>query len=244
MEKIIDDHKYWQDRHKNLKGSVAAVGSQSFSEKANFYTYARVQDGYEQVLGKLSLEPGSKILDAGAGIGIFSRFLKEKGFKVTAADVSEEALARLDDDIKKEVGTIASLTSKPQSFDLVHSFDVLYHIVNDDEWKASVEKLCDLSRRYVVLHERFLKKPTSTTSKHVRFRTHSQTSHALESKGFKEIISLPTHVISMRLLTYRINRFAPALFHKIDTWLLDRIIGTSRESWGSHYIKVFERIDY
>jgi SAM-dependent methyltransferase len=238
----IDDKKYWIDRHKKQNESTSAVGSISYSEKANYYIYKILSERYGIALNMLDFPENKTALDAGCGIGIFSEFLNEYGFKVTAADISREALDRIkNDQIEKICSPIAEIDTQLKRFDLVHSFDVLYHILDDGEWERSLNNMCRLSKKYIALHERFFKTPPVISSSHLNARTLSQTSEILNSNGFFEILSIPTHFIALRLLTFKVSRYMPDLFYKADRYILGELEKRKIRKYGSHFIKVFEK---
>ncbi|GAG55094.1 unnamed protein product, partial [marine sediment metagenome] len=54
--------------------SYSAVRQRTYSDEANFYIYKLVKVQYEKLLKKINLPERSKILDAGSGIGVFTRF--------------------------------------------------------------------------------------------------------------------------------------------------------------------------
>jgi 2-polyprenyl-3-methyl-5-hydroxy-6-metoxy-1,4-benzoquinol methylase len=244
MDDRFDGGEYWKNRHSDVRfrGTLSSVGSKSYSTRANYFSYRIVLEQYDKILTKLALEKNTRFLDAGAGIGIFSQFLYERGFDVTAFDVSAVALDQISNpNIRKAVGTLTRLDFDGGSFDVVHCFDVLYHIIDDEDWKAALSWLCACSRKHLILHERFMSFPQLVSSRHVKQRTRRETFEILAEHGFFEILSIPTHLVAMRLPTYRVSRFAPEFFYFVDRYGLNFIEETRFRFLGSHHIKVFER---
>lgn len=237
----FDEKDYWRGRHRTHAGNVRAVGIDGLSERANAYSYRSVQEQYAALLDKLALPASTRVVDAGAGIGFYTRMLHARGFDVTAVDISREALDGIDLPIEKKCSSLRDAGFAPASFDLVHSFDVVYHIMSDREWRETLEAFCDWSRRYIILHERFFRTPQLLPSRIIKTRTVGQTSRLLRARGFVEVESVPTHVVSHLQTTYMLTARAPEPFYKVDRWLLDRITGTRLRALGSHHIKVFER---
>jgi ubiquinone/menaquinone biosynthesis C-methylase UbiE len=109
-------------------------------EKAVYRLLFEVEDNYwwqkgRHLIARQLLEMdktlargSSKILDAGCGTGGWLKVLKDD-FWVTGLDISKEALhfcaeRKLDRLVN---GDVASLPYKDNTFDLITSFDVLYH---------------------------------------------------------------------------------------------------------------------
>lgn len=237
----FDEKDYWRGRHRKHRSDVRAVGIDHFSERTNEYSYRSVKEQYALLLDKLALPKQTKVLDAGAGIGFYTEMLHQRGFDVTAVDISEDALAGIDLPIEKRCSPLRDAAFAPAAFDVVHSFDVVYHIMSDREWEETLEAFCTWSRRFIILHERFLRLPQLVPSKIMKMRTVAQTSRVLRARGFVEVESVPTHVVSHLVTTYMIASLAPRPFYEIDRWMLDRITGTRLRELGSHHIKVFER---
>jgi SAM-dependent methyltransferase len=81
----------------------------------------------------LAADPGSRVLDAGAGSGTFSNRLSAEGFDVTSTDVTDEALevlrARVWGPVVRADAT--SLPFRTESFDAVVLAEVLEHVEDD-----------------------------------------------------------------------------------------------------------------
>lgn len=89
------------------------------------------------------LQPGLRILDAGCGTGGNMRWFQRYG-TVWGVDVANEAMpfCRRRGLTTVSLGSVLHLPYEDSSFDLVTSFDVLYHLgVSDD-----VAALCELHR--------------------------------------------------------------------------------------------------
>jgi len=238
---MIDDKAYWIERHKKERNNYSAVGQKNYSNRSNYYIYKILKEQYVHVLNQIEFPDNKTALDAGAGIGIFSNLLYNYGFKVTSTDISKEALDKIDNKKTRKYCTSISNLDFTNEFDLVHCFDVLYHILNDDEWESSLINLCRASKSYLALHERFFKKKPIITSPHLNVRTYGQILSIINKNNLHEFISIPTHFLSLRILTYRISKFFPKLFYIIDKKSLNLLYKHNLNHYGSHFIKIFYR---
>lgn len=87
------------------------------------------QEGTEKFLNKLN--PGASILDVGCGAGVKSRYIANKGFKVTGIDFSEkmiEIAKRESPSISFDVVDIYEIDKYQKTFDGVFAQAVLLHI--------------------------------------------------------------------------------------------------------------------
>lgn len=242
MTTVFDEKTYWRQRHDAHGSALKAVGIDSVTERGNQLAYQLLADQYTRLLDRLDLPEGTTALDAGAGVGAFTRLLHDRGLKVTALDISQSALDGIDLPIAKVCSPIATAELPSGGFEYVHSFDVLYHIMSDAEWAASLEALCRWSSRYVVLHERFLRLPQLVPSKIMKMRPRHETAGILARHGFRQVDEMPTYFSSKQLLTYRVAGKRPDAFYRLDAWALGQ---HSDAAWvravASHRVKVFER---
>jgi SAM-dependent methyltransferase len=120
-------------------------------ESTEYTTMAAVEDqhwwyGGMRAVSAALLDPiyggrtDARILDAGCGTGGNALFLRRYG-EVAALDVSREALALGQPRLPGRMvgGSVLSLPFADDSFDLVTSFDVLYHRAVPDERPALAE---------------------------------------------------------------------------------------------------------
>ncbi len=94
----------------------------------------------------LGHDPRIKVYDLGCGIGRHTVFFAEQGYQVFASDISEEAVqatkqwlgkAGLSAEVKQ--GRITSIDYPDNKFNLVISFNVIYHAFRSDIVKAISE---------------------------------------------------------------------------------------------------------
>lgn len=140
---------YWDRRHVEAD-ELASGGNIGYDRPTNAMLYAVRTARLIDALG-----PGTdptlplRVLDAGCGKGHFSRQLASFGYAVDGIDTSAHAIARC-----RQAGgptesySVSSLSewAPPHLYDVVVCIDVLYHLMDDAEWEASVRNLASLVR--------------------------------------------------------------------------------------------------
>jgi SAM-dependent methyltransferase len=241
--KKLDDKAYWKNRHASVK-SIKASGLKSVSVKANYYIYLILTEQYQKLLDSLDTSSVKTILDCGFGDGHFLKFFTDRFPEktITGVDISDAAKEKIDFVPKNRlhVSDLSSLKLN-QKFDLVHCFDVLYHILGEADYRSALENIADHSNQYVILHEKFVQKSPRFSSAHVRFRRREYTNQVLNSKGFYLHTEIPTHFMGVRFFTYKLNKVMPGILYKIDKFIADNFPDHLQEVLGTHSIRVYKK---
>ena len=242
-KKRFDYKGYWIRRHKQFNNSMASVGIKSFSDEANKLSYALVKEQFNKSLNVTGIRLENKeVLDAGAGIGEYMSFLMDKKARVSAVDISPDAIAKLIKTYPGIKGKALGLDElinnyKRNQFYLTTSFDVLYHITDKEDWQEAIRNLAFVTNNYLVLHERFPIFKSIVSSRHVKCRTRSEVAKEMQKNGFFEIARIPTSVIR-RFPFFRLFNIAPSFFYKLDKSLIDCEFSNRI---GGSFIKIFEK---
>jgi len=141
--------RYWNTRH----GEVAdhrSGGSLAYDQATNTMLYDVRRARLIEALGADSdPQVPRRVLDAGCGKGYFSRSLVEYGHRVDGIDTSIEAIRECR---RRATGSdtyaVSSLRSwrPPYLYDAVICVDVMFHLMDDDEWLSSLRNLAVLVR--------------------------------------------------------------------------------------------------
>jgi len=242
-EILVDDKQYWKKRHSKTT-NLKASGVKSVGVKSNEYIYKILADQYLKLLNGLDLQGVRTVLDCGFGDGYFLRFYQTHfpHLKVFGVDISEDAKKKIDFLAKDNLYTsdLTEFTSK-QRFDIVHSFDVMYHILRSEDYVKTLSNMASLAGKYIILHERFLDKAPLVSAKHVRMRRSEFTNQVLNSKGFYLSQEIPTHFLAMRLFTYKFNKIMPASLYKVDKYIAENVHPSAQEFLASHHIRVYAK---
>ena len=141
-----DNEQYWVERHRDLRNRLAAVGDISSSEERNLELYALKKRHVAALLSDLGMLDlgGRSVLDAGCGIGMLAEVFYVLGAeRIAGLDASDVAVAEAGHRCppgRFEVGSLLDF-DLGERFDLVFCIDVLYHVVDDANWRLALERL-------------------------------------------------------------------------------------------------------
>ncbi len=186
---------YWDDRHAE-EGALRSGGNIGLTEEANQMLYAlRVARLIEATAYESSLSAPLRVLDAGCGKGYFSRALASFGHTLDGIDTSPNAIAecrRLAG--PRESFEVASLAewAPPYLYDVVLCVDVLFHLLEDDEWESSIRNLASLVRTGGrVLLVDLDTRTDRLWARHQRSRSRSRYERLLPTLGLRYVRFLP-----------------------------------------------------
>ncbi|HEU5143731.1 MAG TPA: class I SAM-dependent methyltransferase [Dermatophilaceae bacterium] len=144
-----ESRAYWDQRHAQAD-DLASGGNIGYDRGTNAMLYVVRTARLIEVLGAgTDSSVPLRVLDAGCGKGYFSRQLAGFGHRVDGIDTSAHAI----DLCRAGAGPSESYAvselsrwSPPHLYDAVVCIDVLYHLMDDAEWEASVRNLASLVR--------------------------------------------------------------------------------------------------
>jgi 2-polyprenyl-3-methyl-5-hydroxy-6-metoxy-1,4-benzoquinol methylase len=139
--------RYWDERHRT-RSTLRSGGHIGLDEATNqIFYYTRLGKLLEIIGDRNSPEEPLFLLDAGCGKGMFASALVTCGYAVEGIDASPTAIefCRANGPGRYEVSTLADWRS-PALYDVVYAVDVLFHLVDDDDWRLSLDNLASLVR--------------------------------------------------------------------------------------------------
>ncbi len=153
-------HDFWQAHVNNEYYTAAARASDSYFgeiEERRYSTHYHLPELFASMAGA-----DRRLLEVGCGIGVDSIQLANRGFQVTAVDLTENALAvakqfaaRRGVTIDFRLGNAEGLDFPDQAFDAVYSFGVLHHTPDIERSVAEVRRvLRPGGTAYVMLYHR------------------------------------------------------------------------------------------
>ena len=179
---------YWEKRLSE-HFSLVGTGHLGFSERYNRIAYARKVAVLDKQIAQRGIDIGiCNILDIGSGNGFFIDYYLSRGaLAVTGVDITEKSVSELRNkfpacrfhrlDIGRETLSVG------EEFAIINAFDVLYHIVEDDEFVFAAKTIGLSLRRggWVFITDALSEK--FADSPHVRYRDLESYRTALSQTG-------------------------------------------------------------
>ena len=142
-----DAAEYWDERHR-AGTDLLSGGDMTYDDAANEAFYAVRLGRLLDLIGHQSSAVAPlTVLDAGCGKGYFSRALSRVGHRVEAIDASSVAVEhcrRCGGGAVYRESRLSEWVST-ELYDVVISVDVLFHVLDDGEWFASLANLAELT---------------------------------------------------------------------------------------------------
>jgi SAM-dependent methyltransferase len=178
--------EFWDERHRKY-GALRSGGHVGLDESANEFFYLLRIGKLLELVGDLnSLGEPMFVLDAGCGKGRIAAAMASCGFRVDGIDTSEAAIefSRQHYPGRYEVSRLADWRNLTP-YDVVYCVDVLFHILDEDEWAASVRNLASLTRLggKLILTDEY-RDERRALGDYIVHRPHHAYRNLLESRGF------------------------------------------------------------
>jgi SAM-dependent methyltransferase len=206
----FDNRQYWESRLREHY-SLAGVGYLRLGRRFNEWMYRIRGEVFDRVVGELvsgeqiavSGQAGAEVLDVGAGTGFYvDRWLK-LGTRVTGLDLTDVAVQELTKCfpqarfVRADIGQPAEqLPLAPASFDAVSAFDVLFHIVDDDQYARAFSNIAGLLKPggWFLWSDNFLRHSAERVTHQVS-RSLLESTRCVEAAGFDVIDRVPMFVL-------------------------------------------------
>lgn len=164
-DKKYNPESYWEKRlSKNF--SLTGVGHLGFGLEYNIWLYKARLHVINQLLKEKNVNcKGKKLLDIGVGTGFYIKFWEGLGVNnITGVDITTKAIEELKKIYPNHrfVNTDISSIELPinEKYDIITCFDVLYHIVDEEDFKHAIENIRKLTHETTIIFimDSFLKK--------------------------------------------------------------------------------------
>jgi len=201
-QEITDPRDYWEKRL-TARYDLASVGYLGLGAAYNEALYRVRARVFRRALRSLNLDLSTaRVLDVGSGTGFYVDRWQRAGVRdITASDITDVAVERLGSAfpgvhaVRFDVGGVLDLADRGP-FDIVSAFDVLFHIVDDERYRAAMRNLATLVRPggYLMLSDNFLRAETKRTATQVS-RSVADITRALDDAGFDVVTRRPVFVL-------------------------------------------------
>ncbi len=195
---VYDNDRYWNQRLER-EFNLAGVGHAGVGEAFNHWAY-RVR---RQVLlrtlreHKIQIE-GARLLELAFGTGYYlDLWRQQKVARVRGFDITDIAVKNAQERFKDlpwqfskaDIGQPLPLNEDAGTCDLATAFDVLFHLVEEQNWNGALDNITAALRPggHAVIFDKY--QQVENAISHVRRRTLEQYREALTKRGF-EIVAI------------------------------------------------------
>lgn len=140
---------YWEQRARQFAGEGAGLAAVCSYGMPEFYNRAIQLEQRLALRSWIKVQPGTRVLDVGCGVGRWSRLLASRGAHVTGVDLSPTMIAQAErraesegvaDRCRFQVQDVSRLQVGGE-FDLVLGVTVLQHILDPDLLRSAVQRM-------------------------------------------------------------------------------------------------------
>jgi ubiquinone/menaquinone biosynthesis C-methylase UbiE len=221
--------KYWEKRlSKNF--SLTGVGHSRFGLEYNVWLYRARLSVLRRLLKEKKINcSGRKLLDIGVGTGFYINFWEKLGVKhITGIDITTKAVSELKKRypnyrfIKADVSKAGFLPIN-EKFDIVTAFDILFHIVKQDEFEQAIKNLKKLCHRntIILVMDNFLKecKPSRghENDRTLKYYKNILSSNGIEIEGVRPIFYLMNTPIDIERINGNLLKYFVIVAWRMNT---------------------------
>lgn len=182
--------EYWEDRlRKNF--SLLGTGHSGFSWRYNCSMYKLKAKKLKLALYSHAINvKGARVLDIGSGTGFFVEYYLNNGARsVVGVDITEVSVELLSKKFPGQHFYRLDITKGQylitDKFDIINVFDVLYHIVDDGEFKSAIKNIAILARPGAWMFITDSLRPELCRVQHVRYRSLEYYRNILQDEGME-----------------------------------------------------------
>lgn len=222
----FDAREYWEDRLAQ-DYSLQGVGFYTLPRSFNRWAYASRRAVFRRTVRRAAINrTEASVLDVGSGTGVYVREWERLGVKqITGADITEVAVEGLRKKFPSHTFHCLDISEGNRlltgQFDAISCMDVLFHVVDDERYEASLRNLVAMLRPggVLILSDGLLRQP-AIRHRHVVFRPSKMTMRVLEEAGCTRVASGAWFVLMNEPIdsNHPIPAFAWRIVHKVASF--------------------------
>jgi SAM-dependent methyltransferase len=198
----FDPKVYWETRLRQYPG-LSGVGNTRLGRSYIQWLYKVRRAVFLRLLSSQRTDfRTAHVFDVGSGTGFYLELWKQVGVSsVTGCDLTEIAVDRLRSALpwarilQLDIGESLP-SSELECYDIVSAFDVLFHIVEDNQYERAIRNLCALLRPGgLLLFSELLPRNGARRAEHVAFRPLEEVTTLLAKTGFEVVGRVPMFVV-------------------------------------------------
>ncbi len=143
----FDPRRYW-DRRLRRAWTLQGVGQSRLAHSYNRWMYRARRVAFRRAVRALPVDHRNlRVLDVGSGTGFYINLWRDLGVQsLTGFDIADSAVAKLrrrfhDVTFERRDISDSDVAAGGARFDVVSAFDVLFHIVEEDRYRAAFANL-------------------------------------------------------------------------------------------------------
>lgn len=218
----FDAKNYWESRLSE-RFDLRGVGDIGLPVSYNEYLYDVRASAFRGVASKLDGDvPAFDVLDVGSGTGFYiDQWMQADAASVTGSDLTEKSVEMLNGRYPKaqftqcDIGGPLPATLEGLQFDVVSAFDMLFHIVDDNNYRTAIGNFARLVKPggYLIFSDNLSEKPISH-GPHQLSRAEPEVTAIVEAAGFTKKAIRPMFVLMNDPVRSK-NRLLRKLFNRI-----------------------------
>lgn len=186
---------YWDNRLSH-EYSLKGVGDIGLPVSYNNFLYRVRQNAFDYMINKIGLNYSDEsfcVLDVGSGTGFYIDQWQRVGAKtIVGSDITDTAVSNLkgkysnQEFINQDIGNVLTNQLNQRKFDVVTAFDMLFHIVDDNNFETAITNFSALVKPdgYLIFSDN-LSPSQDIRLEHQVSRSEKEVFRLLSSKGFK-----------------------------------------------------------
>ncbi len=207
----FDATAYWNKRYGTI--DVTKSGHIDLPAEYNTWLYRRKQNLVTSAIASVgSTLKGGKFLEVAAGSGAWMNFWIERGIKdYLGIDLSERAVGALQQRfpkyrfLQRDLNDPGLPAAVGMEYDCVAAIDVLYHVTDDEKFRAVMNDLAAVLKPggLLIIHDQFLHGAPMDHGQYIRWRSLAAYEDVLQGAGFDILFRRPTFFFMIQTVDFR-----------------------------------------